>query len=364
MKKKVISTWCVMAMFVISIFVDSTIVYARPVVAETYVVENDDREKILSCIEAVIADVECLDYDSSDFETMFIGNAISTYEVLLNEELQQKDFVYYPVFNEEEILFLVLVKEDGFVQMTQGFVDVLSDYEGEDVAIVYDKDESYVLIRDFEEKIVAYEYSQDVEERGDLLESFEIIEETISWTSLERNDTIELEDSIIQPRYDAVMPTVTLLVPKVLQSPYDYICWAASTASIGNYLTGNSYTAVEVARALYGSSFNYTASLEDSTDVLRSKYGVAYNYYSYTTAPSESKIYTNVSAGYPMYGRWQVSTGATHQTVIRGINHASGLIYVMDPLQGYVTASESDWRFSYVGTTGEMFTLIGYASKY
>lgn len=365
MKQKITCIIFALLMAISCVFPANTTFYANQTSNTSENLTCDiDVSNLMPCIESVISDENCSEYSSDDFESLFIGNAIHTYELLENGHINATDFVYYPVFSNERLLFLVLKKDDGLVQMTQGFTDVLSNYLGQNVAIIYDIDEAYVLSEDTKTMEVAYKYSENVETRANLLQISESIENSVTWTKLERYVSIELASNQVNPRYDPIMPTVTLPVPVRLQLPYENICWAASTAAIGNYLTDSSYVPVYIAIQLHGNSyFNKGATLAQSIKMLKSIYGITYSSYSTTTAPTESRIYTNISAGYPLYGRWEVSSGSTHQTVIRGINHTSGYIYVMDPMQGYVTASKSNGEFYYVAETGQTLKLIGYASK-
>ncbi len=320
-----------------------------------------DIVELLPFISAIASDAENLGYKNGDFDSLSVGLPIYAYEYLSTGTLRETDFVFYPVFSDDEILFMMLKKDNGLIQMTQAFCDLASDCLNEDVLIIYDINNSYIVGRSAYELRIAYTYDDPSYERGDLLGMpKDLLSEHIEWTRLSGNKEIVLESGV-QPCYDPIMPPVSLAVPEVLQY-FDQLCWAASTASIGNFLTGKNYTAPEVATEKYGVDFNKGGSLEDSTDMLLRMYGVAYSNFSDNTTSCDRTIYNNISAGYPMFGAWLCSSGVYHQTVIRGINRPIG-IYIMDPLQGFVTAQKLTDGYSYVGVSGYTFTLKGYAFR-
>ena len=155
--------------------------------------------------------------------------------------------------------------------------------------------------------------------------------------------------------------SATLSVSVVSQLPYSNICWAASVACIGNYLTSSSYTAVDVAKTVYGTNFNQTASAETALGALKNIYGVGYTYH--VSVPSDDTIYNNLSKGYPIYSLWSYSSG-NHATVIRGVL-TNSYVMVMDPEFGFTTAWKNSGVYSYVsGYSGVTLELFAYGSKY
>lgn len=185
----------------------------------------------------------------------------------------------------------------------------------------------------------------------------------INWALVARDFLIPASYIGVQPAYDATYPPITLPTPTVMQIA-DRICWAASVASIGNYRTSNNYTAQYVAQQHFGTDYNQYGNLSLSMDMLRSIYGVSYQFYSNYETIDDDKIYRNLSEGYPLFGRWETGSTAKHQTVIRGLNVTLGRLYLMDPEIGYVQASKQGGNYSYVGASGNTLTFMGYASKY
>lgn len=318
-------------------------------------------EELLPYLCTVASDAENLGYKSEEFDSLCVGLPIHAYEYLSTGTLRETDFVFYPIFSDNELLFMMLKKDDGLIHMTQAFCDLFSNYLNDDILIIYDIDNSYIVDRESYGLQIAYTFDASSDERGDLLGMPNDLHSAgIVWTRLSGYREVTLESSA-QPCYDPIMPPVYLEVPKVLQY-FSQLCWAASTASIGNFLTGERYTAPEIATEKFGVDFNHGASVQDSTDMLLQIYGIAYPYFSDDRASCDKTIYNNISAGYPLFGVWLCSNGVYHQTVIRGINRPVG-IYIMDPLQGFVTAQKSIDGYSYVGASGYTFTLKGYSFR-
>ena len=349
-----------------------SLLMAAPASATNNFVESNvdsphiNTEKMLPYIYEVAKDAENWGYGVENFDSLYIGLPIHTYEYLKTGTLRENAFVYYPVFSDDELLFLILENEDGSIQLTQGFCDLLPFFSDEYIAIIYDLNKTYIACADAEKTRIAYEFNIPTEKRGNFYNISQALPNAqVKWTFFSRYERIPSLEYVAQPAYDPDHPPINLSVPKVLQY-YDYICWAASTASIGNYLTGKNYTAVNVAQQKYGyteKEFNQGASLSESTEMLLKLYNISYPNVETNNPPDNGRIYTNLESGYPMYGRWQCSSGSTHQTVIRGISLTSKRLYIMDPLQGYISVQYSNGGYNYVGESGYSFTCIGYASK-
>lgn len=324
--------------------------------------EYINTEKMLPILCNVAIDAESWGIEKQDFDSLYIGQPIQAYEYLHTGTLQRMDFVYYPIFSRNDILFLVLENEDGTFQVTQAFANILSQYLNEQIVFVYDINEIYITCANVEKTQVAYEFEATSENRGDISGVSEIpFSACCEFVSLAQHQAIPPLSQVAQPTYDPLNPPITLLVPQVLQQ-YAYTCWAASTASIGNYLTGKSYSDYDIAYAKFGLSYNQGATLTDSVDMLKRIYGIVYQNYEYTNPPTWARIYDNLSENYPLYGRW-ICEGYTHQTVIRGANRSTNYLSLMDPGQGLVSSYWANGVFTFRSVGGYTWTCIGYASK-
>lgn len=295
-------------------------------------------------------------------EQVFLGKPICSYE-LVNGAVVKTNISYIPIFVEKELLCFAILSEssDGStIQLTGGFVDKLgSPNEIGAIALLYDRKNCY-LISDNGVQLI-YESENVVQYRSALG----------SGTCLNLSNMVLTE---LYPlfAFDSELITasrsaITLQVPIVPQYNTN-LCWAASTASIGNYLTTHNYTAYDIAVSVFGSqNWDQTADFITSFQALYNNYGISYVYYANFTAPSDSTIYNNIINGYPMYGRWLIADGAGnsygyHRTVISGIDIGS-YIYVMDPNFGYTIAQFSGGYYNYVwyGTIATLY-LTGYGS--
>ena len=129
-----------------------------------------------------------------------------------------------------------------------------------------------------------------------------------------------------------------LNTPVVPQYSFN-ICWAASAASIGNYLTtGADKTAVQVATWLNGSNFNQGATVYEALLALEGIYSLNCSdlYYAFDFDFIKSEIYNN---GHPIYTAFVEGTGSgdmRHAVFIDGYTDYSsgsyiGCLFIGDP---------------------------------
>lgn len=78
--------------------------------------------------------------------------------------------------------------------------------------------------------------------------------------------------------------------------------------------------------------------LSEAIAWLSEVYGVQYPQEVTQYPPTKYNIHDNISAGYPVFGRWDGGSW-NHATVIRGVSVVYDYISMMDPEAGYVTVS-------------------------
>ena len=156
----------------------------------------------------------------------------------------------------------------------------------------------------------------------------------------------------------------------VYQGNNDNLCWAASIAAVGNYLTGSSYTVADVCYAYPGyiPSDYGMISMFLVCHALQQRYpSISYPSYSDNYVPSGTYMYANLSNNYPMFGCFQFQYGSDigyHCCVIRGINNNTGKLYIIDPHYGYQAVNKSGGVYSYESQyDNRIYTLIGYGAK-
>lgn len=312
---------------------------------------NEYRE-LANYLEDLICDSNFMCSYSSR-KALEIGNEIKVYEVERDNTLIEAEYSLFPIFVNGTIKYTIC-KGEGVVQISSEFANDINKHKNEHISIVNDKQAVYIFKQETKGIIKILNISEPVDTRGIL--DVANIPNNVNANMVEPIYDATYKLTHVAIKSDSIIPTITLAAPVVLQK-YSNICWAASVASVGNYLTKKSYSAVDVAKGYLGKDFNHSKTLEDSKNALKKMYNISYKHYSYNTPPDEMKIYNNLSAGYPLIGRWKTSS-STHQTVIRGIKHTSGCIYVMDPEQGYVIAYGNGNKFSYYYKSIKV-TLIG-----
>lgn len=300
-----------------------------------------------------------------NISSYYLGNPIYSYECI-DGDLVELNYLTYPIYNDNDIVSLALKieQEDGtfIMQITDCFVGefIECDLLNEKIVLIYDKYNAYVMTENDVSVISTYSYPIDYR---DVFNNDEVYN-SIILNEVTKVKTIDFTNNQVQPcssnAYSASLP-----VSYVTQLPDDQICWAASTACIGNYLTGNSKTAVEIAQSVFGTDYNKAASIATAQGALRNNYSVDYQFYQDWTAPTDELLYANLYSGYPVFGRFEKlsDTNIHHLTVISGILEDSHVI-IMDPMFGFTLAYKSDGKYTYVSNySGSTFELMGYGSK-
>ena len=140
------------------------------------------------------------------------------------------------------------------------------------------------------------------------------------------------------------------------QQPYNNLCWAATIATISNYVYGTSLTAYSVAQNIYHpSNIDQTLSASVAQSLMRDTYNLYYTYRD--LEHSVSVILDNITNDYPIYGIFEWS-GSSHAVTNYGMNATGSRLMVMDPMCGSVTANLSDYGYSYIPSyLGQKLTL-------
>ena len=324
-------------------------------------------EDILSCVSS---DAEGFGITEEELGNSYLAGPIFAYE--LNENgLEILDYEFYPIISNYRILFFV-IKDNNGVSISQGLASELSYYSryDEPVALVYDKTNCYAVTSD--DASLLCTFSQPIPNRYSFSNKSQVVDFSkaarVQLVSINSQQNLSSVFSAVSSA-SIILPTATRLdlalpVGFVSQNPPSYICWAATIACIGNYLTGSSYTAVQVAQSWYGSSnYNQKLFLSDASSVLYNKYSLFYgNTYSY--APSDTIIANNIGNGFPMYTCWAYSAGS-HACTIRGISQSTSYIYVVDPEYGLTIANKTSGNYSYVSSySATTLTLDSYCAAY
>lgn len=328
---------------------------------------DDQLNNLLYCI---YSDAQGFGFLEEDLRDIYLGEPIFAYE-LRDDCLYELDYSFYPITSNGQILFFA-IKDSIGVSLSQGLVKELSVFvdNSVDVALVYDKYSCYALTYDRVELLCTF--SEPVAYRSTFEDELQILNYStaanIQFAPISAQQSLSANLTISPPRAQNKLASagradVALIVPFVTQNPPSSLCWAASIACIGNYLTGSSYTAAQIAQFHYGNSTTTPPALTTIYSILNNRYGVYY-YYTSSSAPNDLTIVENISNGFPLYARWGYS-GGNHAGVIRGIYQSVSCVFVMDPEYGFSVAYKSSGNYSYVSAYSAVtLTLNGVVAEW
>lgn len=253
---------------------------------------------------------------------------------------------------------------DTIYQFSTAFVPQVTSIvdDNTDFAFIYGRDASYLY--DGSRLYKLGEISTAVEDRA-ILNGASVLDNS----DIARNNFSARYDlQYTSPDTNARTPIYyECSVPFVSQDPPSNMCWAASIASITNFLKGTNYTAFSVAQKWYNTTVraDYDKKLKAGLekDVLK-KYDISYTYKN--KIPSDSIILKNIRSGYPIYATFRSEKNTYHAVVIYGINITGGYIYIMDPEYGFIgSGSSNSVGRTYVNASlGITYTISRATCKY
>jgi hypothetical protein len=309
-----------------------------------------------------------------DFESLSIGNPILAYEYV-DSELAPLSFRMYPLTNDDNDgeLVALAIKQDNaeFVSITTALVEQIKEQISSDdaFALVYDSEACYIYTQDGLAQLCE---SAQITESRDEVSGQSVTLEAGALHSYEAACAIGFESaSLVQGAsingnilYAGSSDYISLPVSAVSQNPPSNVCWAASVACIGNYLTsGTDFGAQAVALNLrpYG-AWDLEATPQQALNCLSNIYSISYTYYS--SAPSVSTVNLSINSGRPLYSRWSRTNGS-HACVIYGCSVSYLIMSIMDPESGFTSAgvvSATNYNYTYVSAySGTTYTLYAYA---
>lgn len=283
-----------------------------------------------------------------DFDELCIGKPIQTYCYLENgfEELRNM----YPLTYRGELVLWVIDAE-GKYQVTTGLTQEINEIVNinTEFALIYDRSSCY-LYSDGEFTLVG-SFGDEVYTRAVLdPESISNIELRTSALS----DMADLNFESVNAARDVVYFGCN--VGYISQNPYKNLCWAATIASITNYCTGTSLSMSDIAANQFGYVKDESIDTAGANNIL-ARYGVKYEYKN--IPPSHTVILSNIQANYPIYGCFvQSGTRSGHAVVVYGINVVGDYLSLMDPANGFTSATHNGRQYIFVSaSTGITYEL-------
>ena len=344
-------------------------IYAKDINSNNEI-SSEASTRIISCLSNISNEKELYGLKDVNFEKISVGNQIPAYEYI-DGKLNILNVSIYPLTVNEKLIAFV-INNSGNYQFTTGLVKEISSSikSNESFALVYDKNTCYAYTENglFPLNQFGDEYSNG-RQKIDKVENISNIKETklSKFSSVQPLGYSENSDETVAATY-AVTTTsnnyVTCEVPYVPQGNY-VICWAASIASIGNYLRGINHDAVYVAQCYYGTNFNQGLDDGDTAMIILNS---IYNNVSYSYSngiPTENFIWNKIFTGKPLYGGFQTGNSlAKHAAVICAISTTNDYFCVEDSTCGRLMSSYSGSTYSFYSIgNGMTWYLIGYGAS-
>ena len=280
--------------------------------------------KIIEALRNIEPIKEDMGLGDVDFSDITISDPIHAYNYMSNG-IAESNILYYPLKVDGELIAWAIANESGeiaFYQISRWYVDEVNAIVNGNTsfAFVFDYDSSYLY--DGAHIYLLKHSSEPVEERGTLS----------SAADLASNLDIQLNDMNYAELLGYSLPVTTraltvhkLNINHVTQQPLKYLCWAASSACIYNYVKGDNLSAADVAQVYYG-NINYNRPIPTGTvlNVLNGVLGLSYTN-RHQTASADNILY-NIQGGYPVYGVFNLIDNVNHDVVIYGINTSNNVM--------------------------------------
>lgn len=299
-------------------------------------------------------------YENSDFGVLTVRSAIPCYEYIA-DKLVLEPFRIIPIYSDDSIFLNAIENysensEKSVIQVSQMYTKELEASSSEVLALIFDAEKCYAISDNDAWEIS--KFSTEVPRRDSFKSCSDVFKAYLS-----NNISREVQFDTQELKYYN-MPSVcsyAKITVSYVNQIYSNTCWAACISSTMKKVTGTTKSVETIAKAQYGNNFNNKASLEQCQYLMNLLYNYQYPVVS-NSAPSNTTIYNNINAGYPMITKW-TSASFSHAMVIHGINTDSyPTVYIMDPEVGFSSAQKGT-NYFYVSSNGTGLSLSGYLSK-
>ncbi len=327
-------------------------------------------EQQLESIVDVSKDLsEELRIDANDLEKVSIGTPYIVYDVA---DTVQDEIYHYPIINDNDgsvvLMVDVMGTTDGWhYDISTEHVSELNDIDYAKQDYIFYGTEGNIVAEnaDTKEQFAGYDSKREIKEfeSSGFCDKVEAISKRVD--DLQKTDTdIQVEegakDTYTPQVVDVEVGTGKKCALYERQSQGNQgICWAASIATIANYLNGTNYTAIRIANVENNfSGANILQILKAMHD-----FGVPYNKHEGTL--SWDTIKSKITSKTPIYMRSN-SNDKYHATVLYGYKIKNGTKYIAmwNPGTAGVGATEiiafhgASTTFSYSGRTYTWYASV------
>ena len=201
------------------IIIAIVVINTKNVIAGVGVLESGYQEELYNQLDLVLQDSKYNYIKPDDNDKLYIGYPIHTYEY---SERGSIDFHFslYPLFYKDKLVFFITyaIFDDGqyHAQLTDCYVNELLKYEDEEIALVYDAKQCY-LVSSTDVKVIGKFYNI-IRNRGIVSEKNkkELVQsDRISFSSLSKESSLDYKRN----HNSDEKSSATLIVPFVSQNP-------------------------------------------------------------------------------------------------------------------------------------------------
>jgi len=333
--RKRIKLLCMICMFVL--LLPSVPVYAHE--QQDNCIDPSVFDAINEALSFVELDKASFGLSDVDFDYLDISNPVSVYEYTGNTLEKVREF--YPiVYNGRVVATAGKVGEDNKYCIETYMANAIDKIGCDEISVIYDSLHVYLYCKYGIFSVLDYGNVNDEIEKISYLD----VTETLPVVLTDISSTHSLcysEYETNQYNRDFYYCAVSW----VSQDPYLYLCWAATVASIKNYLSGTSYTVEQIAM-MFNSSTNVNDTPNSPSDTAnKMQYMLNLSYTYSATQPGFTTITNNISNNFPVYGCFfnTANSNMGHAGTVYAISNTGGYIYVMDPKLGSVLAPWSTY---------------------
>lgn len=286
------------------------------------------------------------------YNNLSLGNRIPTY-ISKDNILEISKVQYYPLLDNDNIVGLISTynedNETPNITFTTAHNEILNRFKGSNEKLAFiGNGQNFMVVSDNSSEVLI----------GDSINFVRC--DNIEFAAINKCSDINLNKKDISGNTLSAMSYGNALNVPSKKQQSDYICWAACTASVGQYKTGINRTSLDVANYLNKTG---AGTVVDCQNALNGMYSLG-------STPTASGLYyfnylvNQINSDKPVIAVFMPAVGLTgHAVTLCGYNSSSSSASYsyMDPWDGYFYTSNivQDGTFTF-SANGDVYTLANY----
>ena len=333
-------------------------ILAMPAQAQAFRLDVEVRDGIYRALDGLGSFSMPVGLEDVDIEELEIGEPIPVYVVTEDGLVRQGE--EWPLYYNGFIRLTAVEIPTGF-QLYAYVADAIRESGFDEVALIYDDDSFRLFDGESLYEVTKYLHVDEREPLDSV--SFATLQGTCITATIDGAQSLGY---IAPSQTDSNTPSNGVVTDDVgyVRQMYDkygnytggtHLCWAATCASIYNYVHGTNYDVIDV-RDHYNDY--YTATLGNDglypPEIAQfiNDCGNMGTYTVYTTL-SESAVYGNLFYDRPLVGMFaHQGDYFGHAVTMYGININTDIVQIIDPMLGWVDASYTSTSISYRSSNG------------